>query len=106
MRPSHLFTLLVPALASILNRATAQEPGLRGNTMLDCSGLPCVEVTLANGKYLRLAVDTGNVNSVLDTEVAKQAGLSQCPIFRKDISCRKQSGLLCDSSRSFAGRNV
>lgn len=52
--------------------------------MLDCSGLPCVEVTLANGKRLRLLVDTGNVNSVLDTTVAKEAGLSVTPIIGHD----------------------
>ena len=52
--------------------------------MLDCSGLPCVEVTLASGKRLRLMVDTGNVNSVLDTAVAKEAGLLVTPIIGND----------------------
>jgi predicted aspartyl protease len=52
--------------------------------MLDCSGLPCVDATLANGKQLRLLIDTGNVNSALDTAVAKEAGLTVTPINGRD----------------------
>lgn len=52
--------------------------------MLDCSGLPCVEVTLATGKHLHLLVDTGNVNSVLDTAVAKDLGLAVTPVNGRD----------------------
>jgi len=52
--------------------------------MLDCSGLPCVDATLANGKHLRLLIDTGNVNSALDTTVATEAGLTITPVNRAD----------------------
>ena len=52
--------------------------------MLDCSGLPCVDATLANGKHLRLLIDTGNVNSALDTTVATEAGLTVTPVDRAD----------------------
>jgi hypothetical protein len=75
-RPYFLLAFFVVAN---LADANAQTPTLRGTKMLDCSGLPCVEVTLASGKHLRLLVDTGNVNSILDTEVAKGLGLDVAP---------------------------
>lgn len=52
--------------------------------MLDCSGLPCVEATLSSGKHLRLLVDTGNADSVIDTEVAKQIGLPTTAVAGSD----------------------
>lgn len=75
---------LLVFLASLLGGAGAQVAGLRGAAMLDCSGLPCVEVTLAGGKHLRLLVDTGNVSSLLDTAVAKEAGLELTPVNGSD----------------------
>jgi hypothetical protein len=62
----------------------AQAPELRGGAMLDCSGLPCVDATLANGKHLKLLVDTGDYNSTLDTEVAKQLGFDVAPVNGQD----------------------
>jgi hypothetical protein len=41
-------------------------------------------VTLATGKHLRLLVDTGNVNSVLDAAVAKNLGLDVTPATGRD----------------------
>jgi hypothetical protein len=73
------YLLLAFFVVSNLAAAKAQAPPLRGTKMLDCSGLPCVDVTLASGKHLRLLVDTGNVNSVLETEVAKNLGLAVAP---------------------------
>ena len=84
LRLSCARSLLVLFLASVLSTALAQVPGLSGTTMLDCSGLPCVEVTLATGRHLRLLVDTGNVNSVLDTAVAKEAQLVVTPVKDRD----------------------
>src|SRR5271154_3778460 len=55
-------------------------PELRGGAMLDCSGLPCVDVTLADGKHLKMLIDTGDVSSVLDTKVAKDLGLEVLPV--------------------------
>ena len=52
--------------------------------MLDCSGLPCVDLTLATGKRLRLLIDTGNVNSVLDSSTAKELGLPVAPVSGRD----------------------
>lgn len=77
MRLSRFCSRLIFFVAPILGaRVTAQAPQLRGTAMLECSGLPCVEVTLASGKHLRLLVDTGNVNSVLDTAAAKEAEIT------------------------------
>ena len=60
--------------------AMAQMPELRGGAMLDCAGLPCVDVALASGKHLKMLIDTGDVNSVLDTHVAKELGLEVLPV--------------------------
>jgi len=76
--------LLILFFVSNLAAARAQVPALRGTKMLECSGLPCVDVTLASGKHLRLLVDTGNVNSILDTEVAKGLGLTVAPAMGAD----------------------
>jgi hypothetical protein len=72
--------LLLLSLAALPNPAAAQLPGLQSTAMLDCSGLPCVDATLANGKHLRLLIDTGNVNSALDTAAANAAGITVTPI--------------------------
>jgi hypothetical protein len=70
---------LVLSVAALLD-ANAQMPELRGGAMLDCAGLPCVDVTLAGGKHLKMLIDTGDVNSVLDTQVAKDLGLEVLPV--------------------------
>lgn len=43
--------------------------------LLDCDGTPCLEAQIGSGKTVRLGIDTGNVNSVVDTRVAEAAGL-------------------------------
>jgi hypothetical protein len=43
--------------------------------LVESSGFPCVEAAIAGGPPLLLAIDTGNVNSLLDTKVAHAAGL-------------------------------
>ena len=70
--------------------ARAQMPELRGGAMLDCAGLPCVDVTLASGKHLKMLIDTGDVNSVLDTKVAKDLGLEVLPV--KDADGKEMPG--------------
>jgi hypothetical protein len=42
--------------------------------LLDCDGLPCVEATVA-GKTLRLGIDTGDEESVIDAKVAAELNL-------------------------------
>lgn len=83
MKPFGLALILfvsVGASVGTLLPANAQAPELRGGAMLDCSGLPCVDVTLAGGKHLKMLIDTGDVSSVLDTKVAKDLGLEISPI--------------------------
>lgn len=48
--------------------------------MLECSGLPCVDIVTDQSKHLRMLVDTGNVNSILDTAVAQKMGLAITPV--------------------------
>ena len=43
--------------------------------LLDCDGMPCVEARIGNGPNLKMGIDTGNVDSVLDTPYAEAAGL-------------------------------
>ena len=43
--------------------------------LLDCDGTPCVEGRIGEGKVLKLGIDTGNVDSVVDAPVAEAAGL-------------------------------
>jgi hypothetical protein len=51
-------SLLLVFLASALAAANRQTPNVRGAKMLDCYGLPCVEITVASGEHLRLLIDT------------------------------------------------
>ena len=71
---------LALVLSVALLSAKAEMPELRGGAMLDCAGLPCVDATLAGGKHLKMLIDTGDVNSVLDTHVAKDLGLEVSPV--------------------------
>ncbi len=49
--------------------------------LLDCDGLPCVEARMGNGPVLKMGIDTGNVDSVLDVPFAEAAGLkSNAPL--------------------------
>ena len=43
--------------------------------LLDCDGTPCVETRIGDGKSLKMVIDTGNVDSVVDSAVAEAAGL-------------------------------
>jgi hypothetical protein len=43
--------------------------------LLDCDGLPCVEARMGNGPALKMGIDTGNVDTVLDVSYAEAAGL-------------------------------
>jgi hypothetical protein len=43
--------------------------------LLDCDGLPCIEARIGDSPILKMALDTGNVDSVLDTAIAEAAGL-------------------------------
>jgi len=43
--------------------------------LLNCDGTPCIEARIGEGKAVRLAIDTGDVDSVLDTKSAEAAGI-------------------------------
>ncbi|MGA2431470.1 MAG: hypothetical protein ABSH13_23445 [Candidatus Acidiferrum sp.] len=43
--------------------------------LLDCDGTPCVDARIGEGKTIRLGIDTGNVDSVVDSKIADAAGL-------------------------------
>jgi hypothetical protein len=43
--------------------------------LLDCDGTPCVDARIGDGRLVRLGIDTGNVDSVLDSKIAEAAGL-------------------------------
>ena len=56
-------------------KRTAQVRFAEEVPLLDCDGTPCVEARIGNGKILKMGIDTGNVDSVVDTAVAEAAGL-------------------------------
>ncbi len=70
--------LLVGILAAVAP-ARADSPALHGEAMLSCSGMPCVDVALKNGKHLRMLVDLGNDHSIVDAATAKELGLTVEP---------------------------
>jgi hypothetical protein len=76
----HACRLSLLFLLAFSGITVAQSDVLSGTAMLDCSGFPCVDVVLASGKHLRLLVDTGNVNSLIDTAVAREMGLALTPV--------------------------
>lgn len=43
--------------------------------LLECDGLPCVEARMGEGPVLKMGIDTGNVDSLLDSPYAEAAGL-------------------------------
>ena len=43
--------------------------------LLDCDGTPCIEARIGDGKVLKMGIDTGNVDSLVDAPVAEAAGL-------------------------------
>jgi hypothetical protein len=72
--------LLLAFVSAALIAQTPPAPKLIEVPLLDCSGLPCVEMTAANGKTLRLLIDTAEVNSYLDTKAAQNLGLELKPL--------------------------
>jgi Aspartyl protease len=74
-----LFSILLALSIPAPIRAAAE-----GGKMLQCSGLPCIELHFAGGKVLTMLIDTGNVNSVLEASKATQLGLSLSPVMGAD----------------------
>jgi hypothetical protein len=87
-----MMRVLVPALSGLLALVAAialwpargaGRVGRQRDTaevaLLDCEGTPCIDASIGAGpdtvQRVRLAIDTGNVDSVIDTRVARAAGL-------------------------------
>ncbi len=60
-------------------QADRQSPAMNTAKMLACNGLPCVDIVTADGKHLKMGLDTGNPTSILDTNAAKTLGLDVQP---------------------------
>jgi hypothetical protein len=69
--------LLALCLAATLPLAAQATP--TQVPMLDCAGLPCVDVRIGSSAPIRLMIDTGNGHSVLDLAQAKALGLTLEP---------------------------
>lgn len=83
MRFPHIaLALLSTALPCFVaaHAADTTLPPMSSAKLLTCEGTPCVDVTISNGKHLRLAIDTGNPTSFLDAKVAESLGLSLAPL--------------------------
>src|SRR5271168_5507393 len=70
--------LCMAAGAQSQSAATAGAPPLAHAKLLTCDGAPCVDVQAGN-RHIRLAIDTGNVVSVLNVKVAQAAHLELEP---------------------------
>jgi hypothetical protein len=63
---------------SLYGQTTQNMAGIKFATevpLLECDGTPCVDARIADGRLIRLGIDTGNVDSVVDSKVAEAAGL-------------------------------
>lgn len=79
---------ILPFLVILAPAGPAAQTALTKTTvaMLDCDGLPSIEADIGAADPVRLVIDTGNVNSVLDTEIAHQASLPLTPLESGDPS--------------------
>jgi len=48
--------------------------------LVDCSGLPCIEMSTGNEKTLRLLIDTAEANSYIDVKASHALGLKTEPL--------------------------
>jgi hypothetical protein len=80
MRRMLLPICLIAALLTLsVTQALAQNSGgVKFATevpLVDCDGMPCVEARIGNGPNLKMGIDIGDVDSVLDAAYAEAAGL-------------------------------
>jgi hypothetical protein len=74
------FALLIALTIPLIAQTTSPDPGAAQQPhtvevpLLDCSGLPCLDMSTASGKTLRLVMDTAEPNSYLDMKVAQSLG--------------------------------
>lgn len=74
------YVLLLCTAIALGGNASLKAQAATGTPLLDCSGLPCVDATVAGGKHLKMLLDTGNANSVLDRTIAEGMGISLQPV--------------------------
>ena len=82
-RNLRLLLLCVTLIGTHADLATAQEPVLT-TPMLECSGLPCVDVSVSGATHLKMLLDTGNETSMLDQATAAKLGLPLKPALGPD----------------------
>src|ERR1700720_4085285 len=73
-----IFCFGVVAILSVAPVRAQSAGGVKFATevpLLDCNGMPCVEARMESGPVLKMGIDTGNVDSVLDVAYAEAAGL-------------------------------
>jgi hypothetical protein len=75
MKNLYWLGIVSAALLAVAPVQAASKPALEGTSMLSCAGLPCVDVTLQNGKHLRMLVGLGDEATIVDAAAAKTAGL-------------------------------
>jgi Aspartyl protease len=75
--------LLGTTLAARAQSATPTTPPMTHAKLSSCDGLPCIDAQ-TGGKHLRLAIDSGDPNSVLDVKVAQTLGLTLQPVNGED----------------------
>jgi hypothetical protein len=63
------------SLGGQLSQTIARVKFVAEVPLLDCDGTPCVDARIGDGKIVRLGIDTGNVDSVVDSKIAEGAGL-------------------------------
>lgn len=76
-RPALRAILFVIAAGSFAASALAAQTGsaFKGQVdLLDCDGVPCIAATI-NGQTVKLGIDSGNADSVLDAKVATALGI-------------------------------
>lgn len=74
--PSFIFALLTISFAADAHAQRAGDMKFATEVpLVDCGGLPCIEAQIGSGPVLKMGIDTGNVDSVLDTPFAEAAGL-------------------------------
>jgi hypothetical protein len=65
----------LPAQAQSTSAAFSGVKFLTEVPLLDCKGTPCIEARINDGAPLKFVIDTGNVDSVIDSKVMKAADL-------------------------------
>ena len=80
MRALNLASKRASLLAFAMVVCTTANAWAAPAPMIDCSGMPCAMVKVADHPPLKLLIDTGNNHSIVDVATAKVMGLSLEPV--------------------------